>query len=297
MHRVWFPSHNTRLRLPAMLGCLALLFVAGCESSPESDSDSGISARSLSVETNQKESALESLALSDCCYSNTGAGCEVDACSLCVCKDDPHCCDVQWDSHCVTAAASKCTAECLCSSGCTDPPGDVNGTISTNILDVQCGILALLAEAAASGAVPPCLANGLSDADINCDGSLNVTDTQALTLMALQINLPSGLDSNENGCPDACEYTQPNPCLEGEDGDPCDDGNRCTEEDQCLGGICVGGPPPDCDDGNPCTTDQCNEVLGCRTFANSDPCELAGGTGVCIDKLCWIENCPQTHGT
>ncbi len=45
------------------------------------------------------------------------------------------------------------------------------------------------------------------------------------------------------------------------DGTPCDDGNDCTEADQCLSGACVGSPRADgtaCSDGNRCTNpDQC----------------------------------------
>ncbi len=37
---------------------------------------------------------------------------------------------------------------------------------------------------------------------------------------------------------------------------PCDDGDACTENDQCIDGVCT-GLPIGCDDGNDCTDDTC----------------------------------------
>lgn len=39
---------------------------------------------------------------------------------------------------------------------------------------------------------------------------------------------------------------------------PCDDGDACTINDNCQGGLCKAGAGVDCDDSNPCTTDFCN---------------------------------------
>jgi hypothetical protein len=41
-------------------------------------------------------------------------------------------------------------------------------------------------------------------------------------------------------------------CVHTDNSGPCDDGNPCTVDDQCDGGVCVGGPLADCDDGNVC---------------------------------------------
>jgi hypothetical protein len=44
---------------------------------------------------------------------------------------------------------------------------------------------------------------------------------------------------------------------------PCDDGNDCTQNDQCLAsGIC-GGKQVNCDDKNACTKDSCQAGVGC----------------------------------
>ncbi len=44
-----------------------------------------------------------------------------------------------------------------------------------------------------------------------------------------------------------------------EDGTPCDDGEFCTDTDECLSGECL-GMMLDCDDMDPCTVDSCDEA-------------------------------------
>ncbi|MEK6677058.1 MAG: hypothetical protein AABZ47_15570 [Planctomycetota bacterium] len=53
--------------------------------------------------------------------------------------------------------------------------------------------------------------------------------------------------------------------------EPCDDGNGCTTNDVCSGGVCVGGPPPNCDDENLCTNDSCSGG-NCQRVNNAVPC-------------------------
>ena len=54
---------------------------------------------------------------------------------------------------------------------------------------------------------------------------------------------------------------------------PCDDGSKCTYEDQCKDGVCVGQPLTCPDDGNPCTKSTCNPELGCVQKPNNISCE------------------------
>jgi hypothetical protein len=71
-------------------------------------------------------------------------------------------------------------------------------------------------------------------------------------------------------CPvpgDACSLPYCDPVLgcvtaAAADRTPCDDGNPCTSEGFCLGGVCTGGPST-CDDGNPCTSDSCTPSGQC----------------------------------
>ncbi|MCO4763081.1 MAG: hypothetical protein KC502_16305 [Myxococcales bacterium] len=45
--------------------------------------------------------------------------------------------------------------------------------------------------------------------------------------------------------------------VDAENGDACDDGNPCTEKDNCVVGSC-NGQPKNCDDGDICTSDSCS---------------------------------------
>ncbi|RJO67477.1 MAG: hypothetical protein C4523_09070 [Myxococcales bacterium] len=51
---------------------------------------------------------------------------------------------------------------------------------------------------------------------------------------------------------------------EKDNGEPCDDDDKCTVEDQCTDGVC-GGEAKTCDDENPCSIDACDPADGeCR---------------------------------
>ncbi len=78
-----------------------------------------------------------------------------------------------------------------------------------------------------------------------------------------------------------CEFT-PNSAA-------CDDGNKCTENDLCANGTCLGADPVDCDDDNVCTNDSCSPKLGCVHTFNTAPCNDADACTVgesCILGLC-----------
>ena len=70
---------------------------------------------------------------------------------------------------------------------------------------------------------------------------------------------------------------------------PCDDGDPCTFEDQCVNGECVGGGMVVCNDGNPCTDDQCGPLGECIHNANAGGCDDGDActTGDhCEDTIC-----------
>ena len=57
-------------------------------------------------------------------------------------------------------------------------------------------------------------------------------------------------------------------------GNPCDDGNQCTEQDICQAGTCTAGPLKDCSDGNGCTDSTCNPADGsCQSVPNTKGCD------------------------
>ncbi len=107
-------------------------------------------------------------------------------------------------------------------------------------------------------------------------------------------------------------------CLAGEsacaveavsDGSGCDDGDLCTDVDQCMAGECVSGEAPICDYGNPCTEHSCDPAVGCVTSDNICPCaedadcaefedgDLCNGTLHCVAGADALTTCavdPQT---
>jgi hypothetical protein len=85
------------------------------------------------------------------------------------------------------------------------------------------------------------------------------------------------------------------------EGQPCNDGNVCTENDSCQGGVCTGSVVPDgtpCDDGQRCTRpDTCQAgtctgnapALGCKqsVVAGAAWLQLANKTPDSKDRLTW----------
>jgi hypothetical protein len=77
------------------------------------------------------------------------------------------------------------------------------------------------------------------------------------------------------------------------EGAACDDGNACTENDTCSGGMCAGTPLV-CDDGNVCTADSCDPATGC-VFEPLTGGEITCGQGACQTTVpeC-LDGVPQT---
>jgi len=68
---------------------------------------------------------------------------------------------------------------------------------------------------------------------------------------------------------------------------PCTDANKCTGNDQCVAGVCVGSAFDVgliCNDGNLCTTDSCVPALGCQSIPNTLPCADDGVE--CTQSVC-----------
>lgn len=51
---------------------------------------------------------------SNACSAHTTPGSDQPGCTTCVCALDPSCCQTQWDSDCVAAAAGPCNTACQC---------------------------------------------------------------------------------------------------------------------------------------------------------------------------------------
>lgn len=116
---------------------------------------------------------------------------------------------------------------------CTDDFGDLNGDSNTNVVDTQCAIIVALWDIAGQIDPLPACASSAEAGDLSCDGNLNVVDVQLFITLALGGTFSPALDSDNNGCPDACELIDPE-CGNGvvEFGEECDDGNE-TPGDGC----------------------------------------------------------------
>lgn len=90
---------------------------------------------------------------------------------------------------------------------CLTPPGDLNDDGKTNVLDLQCGIFVSLFDSGAPGIteLPACLKAPEQAADINCDGSVTVSDVLITVNYAVNLPLAGAIDADGDACPDACE--------------------------------------------------------------------------------------------
>jgi hypothetical protein len=100
----------------------------------------------------------------------------------------------------------------------------------------------------------------------------------------------AGDQCNQGVCNTSTGACEPRPVA---DTVSCDDHNRCTPQDTCTAGVCVGsGPPPTCDDGNECTADSCDSTAGCvndPTPRNGFACDdesFCTQRDACSDGIC-----------
>lgn len=99
------------------------------------------------------------------------------------------------------------------------------------------------------------------------------------------------------GCTSDTECATTDPCLHGICGADgfcttvattatCDDGDICTDNDTCSGGVCV-GEALSCDDSDPCTLDQCVPTTGCENTPATLPCD--DGDLCTYDDTCTVD--------
>ena len=88
---------------------------------------------------------------------------------------------------------------------------------------------------------------------VKCEGHKCIQDTSK----------PVVCEEPQDPCKESYCDSKDGQCKEREkeEGSVCDDGNPCTIEDRCNGGVCK-GKAKDCDDKNQCTQDSCNIETG-----------------------------------
>ncbi len=148
---------------------------------------------------------------------------------------------------------------------CTVPPGDLDGNGTSNVIDIQCAILAALWSLGGQETAPPeCIHSTLPApvaADHNCDRVVNVADVGLGVYWALGLPLSASIDADGDGCVDACQTDL--------DGDGTFDFQDCAPhdpsvhpgaaevcngfDDDCDGTIDGAGLNPTCDDYDVCT--------------------------------------------
>jgi hypothetical protein len=75
-------------------------------------------------------------------------------------------------------------------------------------------------------------------------------------------------------------------------GQPCDDGNKCTKNETCVekANGCVSTSVVDCNDGNPCTTDSCDSNGGC-VYSSADGISCDDGNACTVGDTCSQKSC------
>lgn len=86
-------------------------------------------------------------------------------------------------------------------ANCPAVGGDVTGDGKADVVDVQCVILGILLNLAGNNGDLQCATEPM---DVNCDFSLNVVDSFLCIQFALGAPLGSMIDSDSDGCIDAC---------------------------------------------------------------------------------------------
>ena len=107
----------------------------------------------------------------------------------------------------------------------------------------------------------------------------------------LRVTVSGGASCNDAaGCDDdnvcTADLCKTGGCVHFDvNGQPCEDGNKCTLADTCMGGTCAPGGV--CDDGNACTTDACDPADGACTHASvADGLDCEDGDKCTIDDVC-----------
>ncbi len=186
----------------------------------------------------------------DFCHPLLGCVNEPDPGAACS-DGDPCTVDDQCDDQgaCTSGASMVCDDADPCTDDACDPA--VGCVVTHNTAACDDGLLCTVNDTCAEGA---------------CLGAAKVCD-------------------DDNVCTkDGCDPTD-GACLFAPADEACDDGDACTVEDACDGGVCT-GPAHDCDDGDDCTDTDCNVVEGCLfgLFEDGQACD--DGSECTVDEAC-----------
>ena len=113
--------------------------------------------------------------------------------------------------------------------------------------------------------------------DANIPTDVTPTDEGTTTDEGPPLDLPQADCTTAADCPSAGQCVEAS-CINGECAYPnkegaCDDGDSCTFDDKCTGGVCLGTMMA-CDDGNGCTEDVCQDGACSGTPLETEECAL-----------------------
>ncbi len=241
-----------------------------------------------------------------------------DACAGSTCKagpanpcDDGNVCSIDGCTVLAGCFHTQVIVPTLCDDGDLCTSGDVcNGIICVGATATNCNDNKLCTSDSCDSAIGclhppntlPCNDNNLCTSVDACLGGACVGMLKGCT------------DSNDCTA-DTCESKTGYCIFVPIPAGPCEDGNACTISDQCLAGVCKGGPLRDCNDNDACTVDGCVPGSGdcVHTPAQAgyacddgDVCtsgDVCGGSGchglpkVCDDgNPCTTDTCSKVSG-
>jgi cysteine-rich repeat protein len=247
------------------------------------------------------------------------------------CDDDDPCTlgDSCQDGTCLAGPAVNCNDgnpctddACSPGQGCTHLPGSGpcnDGDVCTLGDLCQAGACVGGNGTLSCDDNNPCTDDGC-DPDVGCTFVANqaaCSDGNACTLgdhCDNKVCVPTGQPScdDDNLCTnDACDAAQG--CIHLLNSVPCNDGDKCTTDDICQLGECVGGGGLVCDDSNPCTADSCAPKIGCQFTPVNGACDDGNactlneqcGNGLCIagamlgcddTNVCTTDSCDPESG-
>jgi hypothetical protein len=86
-------------------------------------------------------------------------------------------------------------------------------------------------------------------------------------------------------------------CEDMANGTACDDGDSCSLDDTCQGGVCVGGTNKTCDSENPCVIGACDTTSGECTFEeleDGSACAIACfDASACLEGSCVVDTATE----